>query len=1038
MLGPFALALAGLVLFILLNIILSLSDLMVDRGIGMTTLLRLVALKMPSLLVIAVPMSALFATFLGLSRLAHDREIVALESIGIPLRRLLLPLILAAAVVGAADFAVYNWAVPASEHAYQLALRDVIFRQGVPRITANAFFKGADNQFFYIRRYNEAEGTLHDVYIYDTTGRLFPHAESRVTMITAETGRWTGTSWQLESGRVYGFDADGRLGYTGGFETLSIPLEQSVEEVLSGSRTPAEMGIAELVERIERARATGQRADEYIVEAHLKAALPLATIVFVLFGGAVSLAFSPRSRAAGIVLGLLLVGLFQGALWWTQTLGRRGAMNPALAAWFPNLVFGVIGLLLFLRVDRLAYRDLWTRWRGRFSWFGLLLVVLFVPSLSIFGQGTPLDLVCDELHVSEDRSEIRAIGSVSATFAEATLRSDRLELHREDAGDWRLAASGAVRLETGDEVELDADHLVATLSESGDRIMTRRVEAESFSGRSRFINSVGETHELFFRVEQGIVTFDDAGEIDKIEAQRGELTTCNCCDVSIRRQPYSLSARRVLLYPERLLVVFGLTARVAGLATFWLPFYVRPLEETLESPLFPAIGSSALRGWFVKWNVPFFLSERLYGSILIDYFSKFAELGVGGLLHYDFPRHSGRISAYVFPAKIGDSRAEFDLKHTIDLGPGWEGIGRVEYESVGEEDELSFAFRIDGAFDAGEIRLAASRETTTDDDGVLSIDERIPEIMLKIDARQLGPATIRPQASVGWIREWEDGELEQQRLRLNGRIQLIGDAFSILGFDVAPEALVDAACYGNAADGWDRQESLTVSFSTAREGLSLGWTSTLVHGSSPFSFDRVETGHRLRWRLEVGEEIGIRLSGALDIVDGLEPIDATFTWGESVDWRVDAEFDTTAGRLTETSLRGSYDLSPFEASWDLPFDWEEGQFDDASLDIDIETEPTSLALRTELDLNELRLLSADVEAEFVTKGDWGLSLDVTFSPEGSEFSSLRFGLFKEIANCVRVGVERDLDEVWIYASVIAFPEAILRYAPRASDLDIGG
>ncbi|MEI6171171.1 MAG: LptF/LptG family permease, partial [bacterium] len=142
MIGPFALALAGLILFILLNIILSLSDLMVDRGVTMPMLLRLVLLKVPSLLVVAVPMSVLFATFLGLGRMVHDREIVALESLGIPLRRVLLPLVLAASVIAAADFAVYNWLVPASESAYQDALRTVIFRQGVPRITSNAFFKG--------------------------------------------------------------------------------------------------------------------------------------------------------------------------------------------------------------------------------------------------------------------------------------------------------------------------------------------------------------------------------------------------------------------------------------------------------------------------------------------------------------------------------------------------------------------------------------------------------------------------------------------------------------------------------------------------------------------------------------------------------------------------------------------------------------------------------------------------------------------------------------------------------------------------------
>jgi len=98
MVGPFVLALVGLLLFLLLNIVLSLTPLMVDRGIGMSTVLRLVILELPGLFVLAVPMAALFATFLGLGRLMHDREIMAFESIGISLRRMLLPLIVAAAV----------------------------------------------------------------------------------------------------------------------------------------------------------------------------------------------------------------------------------------------------------------------------------------------------------------------------------------------------------------------------------------------------------------------------------------------------------------------------------------------------------------------------------------------------------------------------------------------------------------------------------------------------------------------------------------------------------------------------------------------------------------------------------------------------------------------------------------------------------------------------------------------------------------------------------------------------------------------------
>jgi len=365
MVGPFFLALAGLVLFILLNVILSLSYLMVDRGIGLTTFLQLVLYRVPAVLVLAVPMAALFATFLGLGRLGHDREIMAFEAIGISLRRILLPLLLAASLVAGLDFVLYNWGVPAAEASFQSTFRGIIFSQAAPRITANEFFRGPQDQFFYVRRYDTDDGSMQDVFIYDITGRLFPQADTQVTILTAQDGQWLDPTLELAGGRIYGFNLDGELIYSGTFETLSIPMEESIEQVFARAKTPSEMDIAELLGRIRAARANGQRTNEYVVELHLKLSLPLTTVIFVLLGGAVSLIFGTRSRAIGIVISLLLVGIFQGLLFLTQTFGQRGAMNPALAPWIPNLVFGILGVVLFLSVDRLASRNLWNRLRRR-------------------------------------------------------------------------------------------------------------------------------------------------------------------------------------------------------------------------------------------------------------------------------------------------------------------------------------------------------------------------------------------------------------------------------------------------------------------------------------------------------------------------------------------------------------------------------------------------------------------------------------------------------------------------------------------------
>ena len=483
MLGPFVLALAGLSLFIVLNLVLQLSDLMVDRGIRIGQILRLLILWMPELIAWALPMAALFATFLGLGRMEHDREIMALESIGVSLRRLLAPLLIAGLALSVATFAVYNWAMPVSKQAAQTTYRQILFSQSVPRISANTFFTGESDQYFYVRQYDADSGSVRDVLIYDVSGQLFPQAESQITLVTADEGAWEDDTWVLSSGRMYGFDRDGVLVYSGMFEALSLPVGQTVDQIWAQSRSPSEMGIAELRDRIERARASGLPISESVVELHQRFALPLSALLFVLVGGTVSLMFGSKNRSTGIIISLVIIGLYQGAYFWMQALGRRGAMPAALAAWTPNLLFGILGLLLYLRVDRLASRDMWNRIRNRLP-FLTGIVLLVIVGLPAIGQDVPLHLECDDLFVSSDRSEIRAEGGVRAELEDAVLHTDTLHLQRDADGHWQMDASGSVTLDV-EGFRLDGDRMTSSLllTDAGMRI--RSVASSGFQGRTR-------------------------------------------------------------------------------------------------------------------------------------------------------------------------------------------------------------------------------------------------------------------------------------------------------------------------------------------------------------------------------------------------------------------------------------------------------------------------------------------------------------------------------------------------------------------------
>lgn len=87
----------------------------------------------------------------------------------------------------------------------------------------------------------------------------------------------------------------------------------------------------------------------YRVEIHKKYSIPFACIVFVFLG--IPLGLSTRKGSAGVALGmsLLVILIYYLFLIAGEQLADRRMMPPFLSMWLPNIVLGVIGVLLTLR-----------------------------------------------------------------------------------------------------------------------------------------------------------------------------------------------------------------------------------------------------------------------------------------------------------------------------------------------------------------------------------------------------------------------------------------------------------------------------------------------------------------------------------------------------------------------------------------------------------------------------------------------------------------------------------------------------------------
>jgi lipopolysaccharide export system permease protein len=117
---------------------------------------------------------------------------------------------------------------------------------------------------------------------------------------------------------------------------------------------------------------SGQGSAGYQVEIEKKFALSVACLVFVLFGAPIALRF-PRG-GVGLTIGISLVvfSLYYVGLIAGESLADRGVLSPFMAMWAANLLFTVVGLILWRGLGREqatsrgdGLSDWWQQWRDR-------------------------------------------------------------------------------------------------------------------------------------------------------------------------------------------------------------------------------------------------------------------------------------------------------------------------------------------------------------------------------------------------------------------------------------------------------------------------------------------------------------------------------------------------------------------------------------------------------------------------------------------------------------------------------------------------
>lgn len=338
-LAPFFLGILGFVMVMTVDLLFTFVDLIINRGIPFVAVLQLLLFKLPSILILTFPVATLFGVAMALGRLSHDHEIAALRTSGVPFFRLALPFLALGLCISLVSFFTNEKVVPWANRASQKIVRQIIQRQPLPEIRQNVFFKDAYNRHFYIEKLDAKTNTLVNIMIYELQGGELPR------VITAKNASLNDLTVKLNSGMVHKFDREGRLEYEASFENMMLNLKEN-PVTMAETQSPEEMDSQQLKNKINLLEKGGVSSRSLKTDLYMKYSVPLTCLVFALIGLPLSLPGLRGGRTWGVILTIVVMFTFYVFASVFRSLGRGGVLIPSMAAWTPQLIFGILGAIL--------------------------------------------------------------------------------------------------------------------------------------------------------------------------------------------------------------------------------------------------------------------------------------------------------------------------------------------------------------------------------------------------------------------------------------------------------------------------------------------------------------------------------------------------------------------------------------------------------------------------------------------------------------------------------------------------------------------
>ncbi len=306
-------------------------------------------------------LSVLLAVLVTFTVLQRSNELTAMKATGISIYRAIVPVLVIALILAVSLFAFDQFYLPGANRR-QEALRNQI--KGKPAQTVlradHRWIFGQENKtgtynIYYYDFFDPDRDQFANLNVFEIDGTSFEITKRIHAGRAHYEEALRHPTWVLEDGWARSFAlANGREDAIADFHTYEVGSFDELREQPSyfkkEVKQSSEMNFNELSRYIADLQQSGFEVIKLRVQLYRKLAYPAITFVMAVLAIPFSITGSRKVVLTGIAtaVGIAVVYTLVSGLF--EAMGNVHYMPPVLAAWFPDLIFALIGGYLILRV----------------------------------------------------------------------------------------------------------------------------------------------------------------------------------------------------------------------------------------------------------------------------------------------------------------------------------------------------------------------------------------------------------------------------------------------------------------------------------------------------------------------------------------------------------------------------------------------------------------------------------------------------------------------------------------------------------------